>query len=558
LSTVTIRLATDAQGRPVLNLYSESAFTDPVVELIVDVRWGAGKLVRDYSLLLDPAVFRTAARDAAPVVIAPVIAAPVVAAPVVSAPIVTAAVVTTPNVRSHATSAAPSAAPAVAQDESGATIYRVRPRDTLYAIVRQAGAVTEADRQRMMIALFRGNPAAFDGNINLLHRDALLTMPALASLAVMDAVQARREVAGQMSAWRHSAVARSAQVQAPKPDPVPEPVAEPVVEPPVAPTVDPVAQDVAEAATAAPPTPPESPFVADQPAATETQAIEPAVPVATRHATGPRSTPLKSIVLVLGLPLLGLALLTGLAIVLRQRVRRVPLARYIDDPTQTQPAVRQVVADRTHELPLADESPTVRLPAETAVGASVSESTQEMEAITVDDAAAQIDTEEGSTVETTAGMAVNTETVILEGMASDDTILDVGAVGPGMARVQGTKLDYNLVDLDATSQHVHMPSDLNDRATFVERRTNMIDALRAAISRDPSRNDLRMKLLETYFSNAATNRRAFAEFVRLQASEPASLSADEWRKIELMGQELGLELVLPSKQSEDDDLANCA
>src|ERR1700693_2294784 len=57
LATATFKVGLDAQGRPVLNVRSAEAFTDPVINFLVDLRWGKGELIREYSLLLDPAGF---------------------------------------------------------------------------------------------------------------------------------------------------------------------------------------------------------------------------------------------------------------------------------------------------------------------------------------------------------------------------------------------------------------------------------------------------------------------------------------------------------------------
>jgi FimV-like protein len=53
-----------------------------------------------------------------------------------------------------------------------------------------------------MIAIFRANPHAFEGNINLLHRGAVLSIPADDEVASVDAGVARREVRAQTTAWR--------------------------------------------------------------------------------------------------------------------------------------------------------------------------------------------------------------------------------------------------------------------------------------------------------------------------------------------------------------------
>jgi hypothetical protein len=139
-------------------------------------------------------------------------------------------------------------------------------------------------------------------------------------------------------------------------------------------------------------------------------------------------------------------------------------------------------------------------------------------------------------------------------------ILDTRKADPAAAN--GTVLDYNLLDLDATTQHVHMPSDLLDQPAVKDRRTNIVDVLKMAIERDPERRDLRMKLLETYYSAATTNQRGFLEIVRKLSREPNYLSADDWQKVVMMGRAIAPDDILFADQAKDhekdDDLANCA
>ena len=67
LSSATFKVSQDSKGRPVLAIRSTESFTDPVVTFLVDLRWSHGDLVREYTLLLDPAGFAPA--SARPVVI---------------------------------------------------------------------------------------------------------------------------------------------------------------------------------------------------------------------------------------------------------------------------------------------------------------------------------------------------------------------------------------------------------------------------------------------------------------------------------------------------------
>jgi hypothetical protein len=161
------------------------------------------------------------------------------------------------------------------------------------------------------------------------------------------------------------------------------------------------------------------------------------------------------------------------------------------------------------------------------------------------------------------------DTARLETVAIDTSELDTAATHPDLntaimdtktlepAAINSTVLDYNLLDLDATAQHVHMPSELNDRVVIKERRTNIVDVLKMAIDRDPHRRDLRMKLLETYYSAASTNQRAFLDVVRKLGREREFLTADDWKKVVMMGREIAGDDILFAETPKD-DLADCA
>jgi hypothetical protein len=127
-------------------------------------------------------------------------------------------------------------------------------------------------------------------------------------------------------------------------------------------------------------------------------------------------------------------------------------------------------------------------------------------------------------------------------------------------RVDPTRLDYNFLDLDMTAQHVQMPSVLNENAVVKERRTNLADVLKLAIEREPDRHDLRIKLLELYYSAAATNRQAFLDVVQKFARDRDYLPADQWDKIAYMGRQIASEnpLFAAETTADDDDLADCA
>src|SRR6202166_3205582 len=66
LSSTTFKVVQDSQGRPVLAVRSTESFTEPLVNLLVDLHWSHGDLVRQYTLLLDPAGFPAVPRAIVP------------------------------------------------------------------------------------------------------------------------------------------------------------------------------------------------------------------------------------------------------------------------------------------------------------------------------------------------------------------------------------------------------------------------------------------------------------------------------------------------------------
>jgi pilus assembly protein FimV len=229
LASARFEVTQDSQGRPILRVTSSEPFTEPVVSLLVDVRWHKGELIREYPLLLDPADFALRTRKAEAAVAS---AAAPASEPVASA----TAPLETPPARARMARREASSSPAggnsaASSGTSSAAVYRVGSRDTLRGVARRvAKSRHESVLQRTMIAIFRANPSAFDGNINRLHGGALLTIPSGEALAAVSAGEARIEVRAQMSAWHHKAffgapqpALASARTSAPRPAPAPEP-----------------------------------------------------------------------------------------------------------------------------------------------------------------------------------------------------------------------------------------------------------------------------------------------------------------------------------------------
>ena len=149
----------NADGKSVLRVTSSQPLSEPFVKFLVQVMWPSGRLLRDYSVMLDPAKFspQTAAAASAPV--------------------------------------APGTAGAPAQ-------YTTTARDTLWEIA--AKAANGGSVQQTMLAIQALNPDAFiNGNINRLKTGQVLRLPDASQSVQLSQAKALNEVASQNADWRN-------------------------------------------------------------------------------------------------------------------------------------------------------------------------------------------------------------------------------------------------------------------------------------------------------------------------------------------------------------------
>jgi len=219
--------ALNAAGRPVIRVTSAQAVSEPLLTFLVEVDWGQGRLVREYSALVDAP--RTVSSPLQPPIQAPVIAAPNVIqrAPPVVAPVATVPtpIAPPPTAAIRATPPPPPAArepsrptpPAIVPPAprpvaptpvaaAAATQYGpIKAGESLSQIAGQLDAARGLSIEQSMIALLRANPDAFiGGNINQLKQGAVLRVPATAAMAELDAQQATALVRGQVRQWRQA------------------------------------------------------------------------------------------------------------------------------------------------------------------------------------------------------------------------------------------------------------------------------------------------------------------------------------------------------------------
>ncbi|MBU1441867.1 MAG: hypothetical protein KJ832_11275, partial [Gammaproteobacteria bacterium] len=190
LSDVRVGLQRQADGRYIVGLSSNRPLSEPFLDLLVEANWSSGRIVRDYTVLLDPPKGRNAAAVAP---LPPQVAA--APAPRTREPIAQQPPVTRPSARP---APAPTAteAPASRQDNGNKQVT-VQRGDTAGKLA-EAYKSADVSLDQMLLALLRSNPSAFiDGNVNRIKAGAILNLPSAAEAGAVPAAEARRTVTAQ-------------------------------------------------------------------------------------------------------------------------------------------------------------------------------------------------------------------------------------------------------------------------------------------------------------------------------------------------------------------------
>jgi len=184
MSTVTVTRDRTASGAQVLRIKSLETVTEPFLTLLIEASWARGRLVREYTVLLDPPVFAPNSVAAAPV-----------AAPAASA------TESTGQITRPTPQETPSAVPVAA---GGGDSYEVQRGDSLSAIARRLSASTGAGTSQLMVSIYRGNSTAFDGDMNRLRAGAVLRIPSGEEIAAISPSEANSEVRRLAGSWATS------------------------------------------------------------------------------------------------------------------------------------------------------------------------------------------------------------------------------------------------------------------------------------------------------------------------------------------------------------------
>ena len=191
-------------GRPIIRVTSTQPLNEPFVDMLIELSWNNGRLVREYTFLLDPAELRAAQPAQAAAEARPAAQPRASAAPTAQ----TAPVAQQEQPRRETPAQAQRAAQpsADAAERGAASSYRVRQGDTLGKIATRLKPA-DISLDMMLVALYRANPDAFIGqNMNRLKSGQILKVPDNDTLRGLDGAEAGAVViahAADFNAYRN-------------------------------------------------------------------------------------------------------------------------------------------------------------------------------------------------------------------------------------------------------------------------------------------------------------------------------------------------------------------
>lgn len=201
LTQLKFNVVQKSDGSHVITVTSSQPVREPFLDFLVEVNWPAGRFVREYTLLLDPAVTENAKEAGKP---AP-IEAPVVKA---KPPVASQTEVSTPETvellaKNGSGAGSIAKTPRISARQSDGLSYGpTRRTDTLWKIAEEMRADKSVSTSQVMLALLKHNPHAFSAdNVNNLMAGYILRLPSADVVRSVSPQQAAGDVAAQYQQW---------------------------------------------------------------------------------------------------------------------------------------------------------------------------------------------------------------------------------------------------------------------------------------------------------------------------------------------------------------------
>jgi pilus assembly protein FimV len=185
LSQLEFEVTRSADNKLIVEVTTEKPIREPFVKMLVELTWPNGRLMREYSFLVDPPKRSSEPEAAGP--------------EADSGAGQTQARPPEPAERRSAAEGGQTRPQSRQPDEYGPT----SANDTLWSIAGRINTPADITRQQVMLALKDANPGAFENdNINQLRRGQVLRYPSERQIRARSTQEAVREVMAQNEAYR--------------------------------------------------------------------------------------------------------------------------------------------------------------------------------------------------------------------------------------------------------------------------------------------------------------------------------------------------------------------
>lgn len=206
--TIKLAVRQGPQG-PYIEISSSQPVNEPIVSLLLEADWPKGRLLREYTLLLDPPSYAPVATVKPAQLSEPESFDAVVQEQPSAEPAPVPAQTQTPPEPVVAEEPEPAPEPVQSSREFPvehtssplAETVEVQAGNTLWSIASE-NRLPSTSVQQMMVAILRANPDAFlDGNMNKLKKGSLLRIPSAEEVADISRQEALAEVASHSQQW---------------------------------------------------------------------------------------------------------------------------------------------------------------------------------------------------------------------------------------------------------------------------------------------------------------------------------------------------------------------
>jgi len=204
-SNIKVDLAKNADGSPVLRLHSNQPISDPYLDMLIQVDWASGRLLREYTVLLDPPGYKDTFSSAS----APAVSLPSATSKQNKGAISSDANSTTldgaPQRSKKSKKISKQTTEQQDQGEVGAPAdvkQLITTRgDTLNSLAKKM-QVEGVSLDQMLVGLFEHNKQAFaNGNMNRLKVGQIIKSPSKESLTAIGVQEARQAVKVHSANW---------------------------------------------------------------------------------------------------------------------------------------------------------------------------------------------------------------------------------------------------------------------------------------------------------------------------------------------------------------------